>query len=108
MLALGTVLQRCRFYNSESAAVAAICQSALLSQALKIFHLDIYHKPEAARAHYKKGNVHNMMGHKEAAKEELDTALDMFNTIVPPEDRVGGIGVLDDEDFDHWIMFLSR
>lgn len=81
---------------------------ALLDQALKIFNLDAYHQPEAARAHYKKGNVLNMMDQEEEAKEELQTALEIFNTIVPPEDRVGSIDELDDEDFDHWIIFWSR
>jgi hypothetical protein len=42
------------------------------------------------------------------AKKELDMALDIFNSIVPPADRVGSIDDLDDEDFDHWIMFWSR
>jgi tetratricopeptide (TPR) repeat protein len=80
----------------------------LLDQALKIFNLDAYHRPEAARAHYKKGNVLKKMDQEEEAKKELDTALDIFNSIVPPEDRVGSIDELDDEDFDHWIMFWSR
>ena len=42
------------------------------------------------------------------AKKELATALDIFNSIVPPEDRVGSIEGLDDEDFDHWVMFWFR
>lgn len=49
-----------------------------------------------------------MMDQEEEAKEELQTALEIFNTIVPPEDRVGSIDELDDEDFDHWIIFWSR
>lgn len=80
----------------------------MLDQALKIFKLDAYHKPEAARAHYKKGNVLKQMGEKEKAKEELNMALDTFNSVVPPADRVNSIDDLDDEDFDHWIMFWSR
>ncbi|KAJ5794326.1 tetratricopeptide repeat domain-containing protein [Penicillium paradoxum] len=81
---------------------------ALLDQALKIFKLDPYHKPEAARAHYKKGNVLRKMEQEEEAEKEMDTALEIFNSIVPLEDRVGSIDKLDDEDFDHWIMFWSR
>jgi tetratricopeptide (TPR) repeat protein len=80
----------------------------LLDQALKIFSLDAYHKPEAARAHYKKGNVLKKLDREEEAKQELDAALETFNSVVPPEDRVGSIDDLDDEDFDHWIMFWSR
>ncbi len=87
---------------------AANRRSALLDQALKIFNLDAYHRPEAARAHYKKGNVLKKMDEKEEANIELATALDIFNSIVPLEDRVGSIDDLDDEDFDHWIMFWSR
>lgn len=48
------------------------------------------------------------MGELEEAKKELDTALEIFNEIVPPDDRVGSIDELDDDDFDHWIMFWSR
>lgn len=48
------------------------------------------------------------MDREEEAKEELDMALEIFNSIVPLEDRVGSIDDLDDEDFDHWIMFWSR
>lgn len=48
------------------------------------------------------------MDREKEAKKELDTALDIFNTVVPPEDRVGSIDELDDKDFDHWIMFWSR
>ncbi|GLI79324.1 hypothetical protein PoHVEF18_007654 [Penicillium ochrochloron] len=81
---------------------------ALLDQALKIFKLDAYHKPEAARAHYKKGNVLKTLGEDDKAEREMDAALDTFNSIVPPEDRVKSIDDLDDEDFDHWIMFWSR
>ncbi|KAL9028880.1 MAG: hypothetical protein Q9196_002811, partial [Gyalolechia fulgens] len=81
---------------------------ALLDQALKIFSLDAYHRPEAARAHYKKGNVLEKLDREEEAKKELDTALKIFNSIVPLEDRVGSIDELDDEDIDHWIMFWSR
>jgi hypothetical protein len=80
----------------------------LLEQGLKIFNLDAYHRPEAARAHYKKGNVLKKMDLEEEAKQELDMALDIFNSIVPPPDRVKNIDELDDEDFDHWIMFWSR
>ena len=80
-------------------------RSALLEQALKIFNLDAYHRPEAARAHYKKGHVHHQMGQEEEGKQEFDTALELFNRVVPAEDRVGSIDELDDEDFDHWIMF---
>jgi hypothetical protein len=80
----------------------------LLDQALKIFNLDTYHRPEAARAHYKKGNVMKQMDQEEEASKEMDTALDIFNSFVPPEDRVESIDELDDEDFDHWIMFWSR
>ena len=88
-------------------------KSALLDQALKIFDLDAYHRPEAARAHYKKGNVMLKMSRdgkkeKQAAKEELNTALEIYNSVVPPQNRVGNIDELDDEDFDHWIMFWSR
>ncbi|KAL0937493.1 tetratricopeptide repeat domain-containing protein [Colletotrichum truncatum] len=81
---------------------------ALLDQALKIFDLDSYHRPEAARAHYKKGNILKKTDREAEAKKELDMALDIFNSVVPPEDRVGSIDELDDEDFDHWIMFWSR
>ncbi|KAJ5184935.1 hypothetical protein N7472_009775 [Penicillium cf. griseofulvum] len=81
---------------------------ALLDQALKIFTLDTYHRPEAARAHHKKGNVMKQMDQEEEASKEMNTALDIFNSFVPPEDRVGSIDELDDEDFDHWIMFWSR
>ncbi|VUC32070.1 unnamed protein product [Clonostachys rosea] len=81
---------------------------ALLDQALKIFNLDAYHKPEAARAHYKKGKVLNQLEQDVEAEKEFDMALVIFNDIVDPEDRVGGIDELDDEDFDHWIMFWSR
>jgi hypothetical protein len=87
---------------------AANSRSALLDQALKIFNLDSYHRPEAARAHYKKGSVMKKIDQEEEAKEELDMALDIFNSIVPPESRVGSIDELDDEDFDHQIMFWSR
>ena len=80
----------------------------MLDQALKIFNLDAYHRPEAARAHFKKGNVLEKLDQEEEAKKELDTALEIFNSIVPLEDRVGSIDELDDEDFDHWIMFWSR
>ena len=45
---------------------------------------------------------------EEEAKKELDMALAIFNSIVPPDDRVDSIDDLDDEDFDHWIMFWSR
>lgn len=48
------------------------------------------------------------MDAEEDAKKEFAIALDMFNSIVPPEDRVGDVDELDDEDFDHWIMFWSR
>lgn len=41
------------------------------------------------------------MGKEEGAKKEPDWALDIFNGIVPEEDRVGSIGDLYDEDFDH-------
>jgi tetratricopeptide (TPR) repeat protein len=82
--------------------------SALLDQALKIFNLDAYHKPEAARAHYKKGKVLQKLGQSDEAGKELDLALETFNSVVPPADRVGSIDDLDDEDFDHWIMFWSR
>ncbi|KAJ5163160.1 uncharacterized protein N7500_004990 [Penicillium coprophilum] len=81
---------------------------ALLDQALKIFNLDTYHRPEAARAHYKKGSVLKQMDQEEEANKEMDTALDIFNSFVSPEDRAGTIDELDDEDFDHWIMFWSR
>lgn len=80
-------------------------------RALEVFNLDAYHKPEAGRAHYKKGNVLKKMGEDDKSGQELDAALDTFNSIVPivpPEDRVESIDDLDDEDFDHWIMFWSR
>lgn len=103
-----TVLQHCKFkYPDTTTGLADSCR-ALLDQALKIFKLDAYHKPEAARAHYKKGKVLNQIGEDEKAQLDLDAALATFNSIVPPEDRVGSIDDLDDEDFDHWIMFWSR
>ena len=48
------------------------------------------------------------LGQEQEANKEFDMALDIFNSIVPLEDRVGNIDDLDDEDFDHWIMFWSR
>jgi hypothetical protein len=48
------------------------------------------------------------MDQEEEAKKEIDTALDIFNSVVSPEDRVGSIDELDDEDFDRCIMFWSR
>ncbi|OKO98494.1 hypothetical protein PENSUB_9170 [Penicillium subrubescens] len=103
-----TVQQHCKFHCSDLNTGPANSRRALLDQALKIFKLDAYHKPEAARAHYKKGNVLKKMGEEAKAEQELDAALDTFNSIVPPEDRVESIDDLDDEDFDHWIMFWSR
>lgn len=106
--ALETVLQHCKFHFVDPDTGPANFCRALLDQALKIFKLDTYHKPEAARAHYKKGNVLKKMGENVKAEQELEAALDTFNSIVPPEDRVESIDDLDDEDFDHWIMFWSR
>lgn len=80
----------------------------LLDQALKIFNLDAYHKPEAARAHFKKGVVMKRLGQDEAAQTELNAALQIYNDFVPEEDRAERIEDLDDEDFDHWVMFWSR
>lgn len=110
LLAQATVQRRCKFHHAKFryGNNLLIVESALLDQALKIFNLDVYHRPEAARAHYKKGNVMKKMDQKEEAKKELDMALDIFNSIVPPEDRAASIGELDDEDFDHRIMFWSR
>lgn len=42
------------------------------------------------------------------AKKELETALDIFNGIVPSEDRVQNIEELEEKNLDHWIMFWSR
>jgi len=42
---------------------------------------------------------------REWAKQELDTTLSIFNSAVPPKGRVGSMGDLDDEDFDHCIIF---
>lgn len=103
-----TVQQPCKFPFSDPDTELANSRRALLDQALKIFKLDAYHKPEAARAHYKKGNVLKKLGEDDEAEREMDAALDTFNSIVPPEDRVESIHDLDDEDFDHWIMFWSR
>ena len=103
------VLQLCelKYQNLFTVGIADFW-SALLDQALKIFSLDAYHRPEAARAHYKKGIVLKKLDQEKEANKELDTALRIFNSIVPLEDRVGSIDELDDEDFDYWIMFWSR
>ncbi len=82
--------------------------SALLDQALKIFYLDVYHNSEAARAHYKKGRIYQRTGHEEDAKAEFARALRIYNSIVPAGEGADKIEDLDDEDFDHWIMFWSR
>lgn len=83
-------------------------QRLLLDQALKIFYLDIYHRPEAARAHYKKGRVLEKTSQSTIARKELETALDIFNSIVPSEDRVQNIEELEEKNLDRWIMFWSR
>ncbi|KAJ3497234.1 hypothetical protein NLG97_g2061 [Lecanicillium saksenae] len=81
---------------------------ALLDQALKIFYLDTYHNSEAARAHYKKGRIFHRTGQGEDSEAEFEKALRIYNSMVPPEDQADKIEDLDDEDFDHWIMFWSR
>ncbi|KAJ6782045.1 hypothetical protein PWT90_03863 [Aphanocladium album] len=81
---------------------------ALLDQALKIFYLDTYHNSEAARAHYKKGRIFQRSGQGEESRAEFGKALTIYNSMVPAEDRADKIEDLDDEDFDHWIMFWSR
>ncbi|XWW92674.1 hypothetical protein V2A60_000599 [Cordyceps javanica] len=81
---------------------------ALLDQALKIFYLDSYHTSEAARAHYKKGRIFQRTGQEEDSVAEFDKALSIYNSMVPVKDRAEKIEDLDDEDFDHWIMFWSR
>lgn len=48
------------------------------------------------------------MGEVDAAQQELDMALEIYNSVVPANDRADTIDDLDDEDFDHWIMFWSR
>ncbi|KAJ5959970.1 Tetratricopeptide-like helical [Penicillium vulpinum] len=80
----------------------------LLDQALEIFNLETYPRPGASRAHYKNGNVMKQIDQQEEAKKEMGTAFDIFNSFVPSEDRAGSIDEVDDEDFDHWIMFWSR
>lgn len=80
----------------------------LLGQALKIFLLDAHHNSKAARANYKKGRVLQRTGREEESRADFDRALSICNSMVPAEDCSGKIEDLDNEDFDHWIMFCSR
>jgi hypothetical protein len=80
----------------------------LLDQALKIFDESDYLKPEAARAHFKRCKVLRTLEQDHEAAGEAAHALRLFNDVVLPGERVASINKLDDEDFDHHIMFWSR
>lgn len=80
----------------------------LLDHAINIFDGNEHFKPEAARAHFKRGSLFRKMEKQPESDAEFAVALKLFNQINTPNRNSDKIEDLSDADFDGKVMFWSR